>query len=117
MSRTAWANPNPAGGKYTRAGNNLRDVVLVDSRVAPRVSPAPAPGSAGNLAGIVPLGYVQQIGSDGEVDTMLVDVRSGSTRYDANITQFVVPYFSGGWPPDPQSGQPGHTQQRPTGAG
>ncbi len=117
MSRQLWANPTPASGRYSRAGNNYRDTVFVDSRSAPVSSPAPAPGQPGNLQGIVPQGWVQQIGSDGEVDTMLVDARSGQNRYLANITQFVVPYVTGGWPPDPQAGQPGHTTQRPTGAG
>lgn len=110
--RQSWANPAPALGGYSRAGNNLRDVILVDSRSAPTTSPAPAPFTAGNLAGIVPQGYVKQIGSDGEVDTMQFDNRTGPTVYQANINQFVVPYFSGGWPPDPQNGQPGHTPQR-----
>lgn len=117
MSRQAWANPAPTNGRYSRLGNNLRDVVLVDSRSAPVSSPAPAPGSAGNKAGIVPQGWVQQIGSDGEVDTMQFDNRTGAIRYQANINQFVVPYVSGGWPPDPQAGQPGHTTQRPPGEG
>ena len=112
MARQAWANPNPSGGRYTLIHNNLTDVVLVDSRSAPRTSPAPAPGSAGNPAGIVPQGWVKQIGSDGAVDTMQFDLRTGTTVYQANINQFVVPYFSGGWPPDPQFGQPGHTSQR-----
>jgi hypothetical protein len=98
-------------------GNLTTDVILVDSRSAPATSPASAPGSAGNLKGIVPQGWVQQIGSDGEVDTMQFDVRTGTTRYQANINQFVVPYISGGWPPDPLAGQPGHTPQRPPGAG
>jgi hypothetical protein len=115
--RQCWANPAPASGRYSRAGNNLRDVVLVDSRSAPSLSPAPAPGTAGNLKGIVPQGWVQQIGSDGEVDTMQFDNRTGTIRYQANINQFVVPYISGGWPPDPQAGKPGHTPQRPPGAG
>lgn len=117
MSRQAWANPNPAGGAYQRKGTLMTDVVLVDSRSAPASSPAPTPGSTGNPAGIVPAGYVRQIGSDTEVDTMLADQRSGNTVYRALITQFVVPYYTGGWPADPQAGQPGHTPQRPTGAG
>lgn len=123
MSRQCWANPSPSGGKYTLvggAGGASRlyfDRIMVDRAVAPTTSPAPAPGQPGNLAGVVPQGWVKQIGSDGEVDTMQADTRSGSLVYDANITQFVVPYFSGGWPPDPQLGQPGHTPQRPTGAG
>lgn len=115
--RQAWANPHPANNSYSRKGNNLVDIVLVDSRSAPTTSPAPAPGQPGNLAGIVPQGWVQQIGSDGEVDTMQFDNRAGPTRYQANINQFVVPYISGGWPPDPQAGKPGHTPQRPPGEG
>ena len=117
MSRQAWANPNPASGAYARSGNNYLDVVFVDSRSAPTTTPAPAPGSAGNLLGIVPQGWIQQIGADGEVDTMLANNQSGAIRYQANISQFVYPYVSGGWPPDPQAGQPGHTVQRPPGAG
>lgn len=115
--RQAWANPTPTNGAYARAGNNYRDVVFVDSRSAPLLSPAPAPGTSGNPAGIVPQGWVQQIGADGEVDTMQFDMRTGSLVYQANINQFVVPYVSGGWPPDPQAGQPGHTPQRPPGEG
>lgn len=117
MSRQLWANPTPANNRYIRVGNNFRDVVFVDSRSAPTSSPAPAPGTAGNLKGIVPQGYVQQIGSDGEVDSILANNQTGSIRYLANISQFVVPYVTGGWPPDPQAGRPGHTTQRPTGAG
>lgn len=112
--KQTWANPSPAGGKFGRKGNLFTDVIFVDSKVAPLQSPAPAPFSAGNLAGIVPAGYVEQIGNDGEVDTLQQQV---SGAYLANITQFVYPYFTGGWPSDPQSGQPGHTQQRPTGQG
>ncbi len=69
----------------------------------PSISPAPA----GNGT-IVPAGWVLQIGSDGEADTMLADTRSGLLAYDANISQWVIPYATGGWPPDPLAGQPGH---------
>lgn len=106
MSRTVWVNPNPATGRVTK-----RDIIFIDSKSAPTSSPAPAGHP------VVPVGWVQQMGGEGEVDTLLPDTRSGSTVYQPQIYQFVVPYFTGGWPPDPQAGQPGHTQQRPTGAG
>jgi hypothetical protein len=83
-------------------------VVYVDSSVSPSISPAPA----GNP--IVPAGYIRQIGSDGETDTRWLKVNG---VVQPNIFQFVVPYFTGGWPPDPLTGQPGHTPQRPTGEG
>jgi len=80
----------------------------VESTVAPTSSPA----LAGNV--IVPVGYIRQIGSDGETDTRWTSVQG---RVVSNISQFVVPYFSGGWPPDPLLGTPGHTSQRPPGEG
>lgn len=89
MSRQMWANPSPAGGAYTRSGNNYRDVVFVDSRSSPTSSPAPAPGTSGNLRGIVPQGWVQQIGADGEVDTMLFDVRAGTSSISAYLAAVV----------------------------
>lgn len=112
MARSVWINPNPPGG-FIRAirGGLSQDVIFVDDSLEPPISPAPA----GNA--FVPAGWVRQIGDDGECDTMLGDIRSGSLVYDANITQWAQPYFTGGWPPDPQAGQPGHTAQRPTGAG
>ena len=55
---------------------------------------------------------MKQIGNDGEVETMTQVIIAGLTTYQANIWQFVVPYFSRGWPPDLQFGQPGHTPQR-----
>jgi hypothetical protein len=82
--------------------------IFVESSVAPTSSPAPG----GNP--IVPAGYIRQIGSDGEVDTRWLSVHGSVV---ANISQFVVPYFTGGWPPDPLFGTPGHTAQRPTGEG
>jgi hypothetical protein len=82
--------------------------VFVDSAVAPTFSPAPA----GNP--IVPVGYIRQIGSDGYEDTRFLAIAGVVKPY---ITSFVVPYYSGGWPPDPQIGQPGHTSQRPPGEG
>lgn len=115
---TTWANPSPATGAYRRAGNLFRDVIFVDQTKAPTSSPAPAPFTAGNLAGIVPQGWVQQIGNDGEVDTMQSDQRTGALRYQVLINQWIVPYDGwAGWPPDPQAGQPGHSAQRPTGEG
>lgn len=108
----------PIPAAYQRAGNLFRDVIFVDSSVAPLVSPAPAPGSAGNLAGIVPQGWVQQIGNDGEVDTMAAVTIGAQLTRQANIYQWLIPYDGwAAWPPDPQRGQPGHTAQRPTGEG
>ncbi len=83
-------------------------VVFVDSAVAPTSSPA----LAGNP--IVPAGYIRQIGSDGYADTRFLSIGGAVKPY---ITSFVVPYFSGGWPPDPQTGQPGHTSQGAPGEG
>jgi hypothetical protein len=118
MAKMTWANPSPVGGSYQRRGNLFTDVIFVDSKVAPLTSPAPAPGSAGNLAGIVPAGYVQQIGNDGEVDTMAAITIGSVVTRQANIWQWIVPYDGwAAWPPDPQNGQPGHTAQRPTGEG
>lgn len=82
--------------------------IFVDSAVAPTSSPA----LAGNA--IVPAGYIRQIGSDGYADTQFLILNGVVKPY---ITSFCVPYYSGGWPPDPQIGQPGHTPQRPTGEG
>jgi hypothetical protein len=60
----------------------------------------------------VPAGYILQIGSDGSVDTRWIKINGVPV---SNIDQFVVPYYSGGWPPDPLIGTPGHTAQRPVG--
>lgn len=109
--RTVWINPNPPGAQLRK-----RDVVFCDSKLAPKV-PVGTPVPAGTANPVVPDGYVRQIGSDGEVDYLLGDIRSGTLLYDAEIAQFCVPYFTGGWPPDPLSGTVGHTAQRPTGAG
>jgi hypothetical protein len=75
--------------------------VYVDSSVAPAESPA-APGHP-----IVPEGYVRQIAQNGSQDNVLP--MNGS--FLPQITQFCVPYVSGGWPPDPLAGEPGHTMQ------
>lgn len=83
-------------------------IVFVDSAYAPATSPAP-PGNA-----IVPTGYIRQIGSDGYEDTRFLSIKGVVVPY---IDQFCVPYYTGGWPPDPLTGQPGHTPQRPTGEG
>lgn len=92
-------------GQVRRFGPSLAiGMVRVASELAPTTSPAPA----GNA--YVPAGWVLQMGDEGEVDTMLADDRSGTRQYRANITQPTVPYWSGGWPPDPLSGQPGHTK-------
>jgi hypothetical protein len=118
MAKTTWANPAPAGGAYQRKGNLFTDVIFVDSKAAPSISPAPAPFSAGNLAGIVPAGWIEQIGNDGEVDTMAAVTIGLQVTRQANIWQWIVPYDGwAAWPPDPQAGQPGHTAQRPTGEG
>lgn len=50
------------------------------------------------------------MGDEGEQDTMFVDTRGGAPVFRANITQPTVPYFTGGWPPDPLTGQVGHTE-------
>jgi len=97
--RECWLAPTAAGQPAT---------IFVDSSVSPDVSPAPA----GNP--IVPAGYIRQIGNDGFADTRFLSVNGKVVPY---INQFVVPYFTGGWPPDPLNGQPGHTPQRPTGEG
>lgn len=118
MAKTTWANPAPAGGAYQRKGNLFTDVIFVDSKVAPSISPAPTPGLAGNLAGIVPAGWIEQMGNDGEVDTMAAITIGLQVTRQANIWQWIVPYDGwAAWPPDPQAGQPGHTAQRPTGQG
>ena len=112
MARSVWINPNPPGG-ILRAGTRglSPDVIFIDDSIEPVISPAPAGDPT------IPAGWVRQIGTDGECDTMIGDIRAGTLLYDANIAQWCVPYFSGGWPPDPQAGLPGHTAQRPTGAG
>jgi hypothetical protein len=76
-----------------------QDQVRVVSELAPQQSPAPA----GNP--YVPAGWILQMGDEGEWDTMLTV--NGAPR--ANITQPTVPYYTGGWPPDPLLGKPGHT--------
>lgn len=102
-ARTCWVNPNPPSGTITKS-----DMVFCSSTKAPAFSPAPA----GNP--IVPAGWVRQTGSNGDVDIAPVKVAG---NFVPTFSQFVVPYFSGGWPADPVLGQPGHTAQRPTGAG
>jgi len=97
--RQCWLAPDSISQPQT---------VFVESRFAPVVSPAP-PGHP-----IVPTGYIRQIGSDGFADTRFLSINGKVVPY---IDQFCVPYFTGGWPPDPLSGTPGHTAQRPTGAG
>ena len=89
--RQTWLNPQ-----------NYKQYVIADSRIAPAISPAPA----GNA--IVPAGYIRQIGSEGGVDTGPLFINGLPV---ANITQFVMPYYSGGFPPDPLAGTPGHTPQ------
>jgi hypothetical protein len=99
-----WVNPNPSPSPSRRHGPSLnQDQVRVASELAPTTSPAPA----GNA--LVPAGWVLQMGDEGEWDTMLADDRSGTRAYRANITQPTVPYWTGGWPPDPLAGTPGHT--------
>lgn len=97
--RQCWLAPDAATQPQT---------IFVDSAVAPKVSPCPG----GNP--IVPAGYIRQIGSDGFADTRFMLINGVPKPY---ISQFCVPYFTGGWPPDPLLGQPGHTPQRPTGEG
>lgn len=81
----------------------------VASELQPTTSPAP-PGHP-----IVPAGWVLQMGDEGEQDTLFVDNRTGTPVFRADITQPTVPYYTGGWPPDPLIGQPGHTPPGPTG--
>lgn len=97
--RQCWLAPSAA---------TLPDRIFVESKYAPTSSPAPA----GNA--IVPAGYIKQLGSDGFADTRFLTINGVVKPY---ISQFCVPYFTGGWPPDPLIGTPGHTAQRPTGEG
>jgi hypothetical protein len=100
-----WVNPNPSSSPSHRHGPSLnQDWVRVASEIAPTTSPAPV----GN--GVVPDGWVLQMGDEGEFDTMLLDNRTTPPQYRANLTQATVPYYSGGWPPDPLIGTPGHTK-------
>lgn len=119
-----WINPSPqaavAGdgalygefkygervyGSPTRIASNLDTrFVRVASELAPTQSPAPA-GHA-----IVPEGWVRQMGDEGEEDMGLVDARTTPATPAATMSQFTVPYYTGGWPPDPLIGQPGHTK-------
>ena len=94
MARQVWVDPNNAAAKP----------VFVDSSISPQV-PLGTPAPAGNP--VVPAGYVQQVGQDGFRDSTTFDATQGI--YVPMIRQFTVPYFSGGWPPDPLAGQPGHT--------
>jgi hypothetical protein len=95
-----WVDPTSAQTPAQRHGPSLNQrFVRVASELAPTQSPAPA----GNA--LVPAGWILQMGDEGEQDMMLTV--NGQPR--ANITQTTVPYFTGGWPPDPQAGQPGHT--------
>ena len=66
---------------------------------------------------MVPAGFIKQITPDGYKDTG-GEVWTGSQQLagtpqpgipQPNIYIPGVPYFTGGWPPDPLSGQPGHT--------
>ena len=97
--RQCWLAPDPITQPQT---------VFVESRFAPTSSPA-LPGNP-----IVPAGYIKQIGSDGFADTRFQLINGVPVPY---IDAFCVPYFTGGWPPDPLTGTPGHTPQRPTGQG
>lgn len=95
-----WVDPTSVQNPAQRFGPSLNvRFVRVASELAPTQSPAPA----GNA--IVPAGWILQMGDEGEQDMMLTV--NGAPR--ANITQPTVPYYSGGWPPDPQIGKPGHT--------
>lgn len=100
-----WVDPTSEQSPPDRKGSHLNvRFVRVASELAPTQSPAPA----GNA--IVPAGWVLQMGDEGEQDTLLADTSSGQgTQYRSNITQKTVPYYTGGWPPDPQAGKPGHT--------
>jgi hypothetical protein len=99
-----WVDPTSIQDPTKRKGPSLNQrFVRVASELAPTTSPAPA----GNA--LVPAGYVLQMGDDTEQDMLFADTRSGATQYRSNITQPTVPYYTGGWPPDPLIGTPGHT--------
>ncbi len=105
-----WINPNSIGTSVSRrkASSLDQDFVRIASELAPTVSPA-----SGHP--VVPDGWVLQMGDEGEADTMLKDTRGAALAYRANITQPTVPLYTGGWPPDPLSGQSGHTPPAPAG--
>lgn len=88
---------------------NPRKAIALDvntMRVASELGPRQSPAS-GNA--IVPDGWVLMMGDEGEWDRLLIDARADPSAYVANASQLVVPYYSGGWPPDPLIGTPGHT--------
>jgi hypothetical protein len=94
MATQVWVNPNPPTGVFTK-----KDIVYVDSSVAPVVSP-----SIGNH--FVPDGYVKQMGQEGGQDSVLLDLRSGQPVYRANLTTIKVPVDGGvGIPPYPHDTQ------------
>jgi hypothetical protein len=94
MSRQVWIDPN-----------NSKNRVFIDSKIAPPLQPGTNNVSAGNAT--VPAGYIRQIGWDGFMDTGAWNYFNGLPQ--VNIFIPGVPYFTGGWPPDPQAGQPYHT--------
>lgn len=108
MARQCWIHPTDPTNR-----------VFIDSAVAPPLIPGTTNVSAGNAT--VPAGYIRQLGTDGFKDT-------GAWNYNGNVNNnaqvpglplpglpmpniFIpgVPYFTGGWPPDPLAGQPYHT--------
>lgn len=96
--------PANANSPTRRFGPSLnQDQVRVASELAPTTSPAPA----GNA--YVPAGWVLQMGDEGENDMSLTDTRVSPSAVRATMTQPTVPYYSGGWPPDPLAGTSGHT--------
>lgn len=93
---------------------NSRNRIYIDSKIAPPVQPGTVNVSAGNAT--VPAGFIKQIGWDGFMDTGLTWIGSqqlvGTPQLGVpqpNIYIPGVPYFTGGWPPDPLAGQPYHT--------
>ncbi len=104
MARQCWISPTDA----TRR-------VFIDSKIAPPLVPGTTNVSAGNVT--VPAGYIRQLGVDGFMDTGAWNYLGAQQIAGLplpglpmpNIFIPGVPYFTGGWPPDPAVGQPFHT--------
>lgn len=96
MARQCWIDPN-----------NHTNRIFIDSAVAPPLQAGSTCVSAGNA--VVPVGFIRQIGVDGFMDTGAWNFFNGQPQ--PNIFIPGVPYFTGGWPPDPLAGQPYHTPQ------
>lgn len=104
MAKQVWVDPN-----------NSKNVIFIDSKVAPPLQPGTVNVSAGNA--VVPAGFIKQIGWDGFMDSggeiwLGANQLTGTPQLGVpqpNIFIPGVPYFTGGWPPDPLLGQPFHT--------